>query len=378
MQRPCVPVRVLAIALAILAATAVPASASRPDAAERRREVQRQRAKAAAQIDLLRASDREVEKALDAMDAAVRTQEAQASDARKAATQASQRLEDLRTQEGAATAALARTTGQMRALAVDAYVRGTTQEISMFLDATSAAEVATRQTLLKAAQGSTTELADSLVATREDLEDLRAEAELVQTQALRRRQVADAKLRDLEGAQAEKERASDAVEARLERALAEADGLAALDKELAAEMARRQAELARRVARPAGSARASRSVPRISGSISVTTVRGITVATSIAGNIERLLAAADGAGLSLSGNGYRSSEQQIATRRANCGSSNYDIYEKPASSCRPPTARPGQSMHEQGLAIDFTNGGRLIQSRSDAGFRWLSANAGRF
>ena len=35
-------------------------------------------------------------------------------------------------------------------------------------------------------------------------------------------------------------------------------------------------------------------------------------------------------------------------------------------------------MHERGLAIDFTNGGRLITSRSNAAFRWLASNAARF
>ncbi|MFP5327204.1 MAG: M15 family metallopeptidase, partial [Acidimicrobiia bacterium] len=105
---------------------------------------------------------------------------------------------------------------------------------------------------------------------------------------------------------------------------------------------------------------------------------GITVATEIAPNLERLLEAADADGLSLSGGGYRSSEQQVAARRANCGTSDYDIYEKPASQCSPPTARPGQSMHEQGLAIDFTNNGRLIRSSSDPAFGWLARNASRF
>jgi hypothetical protein len=35
-------------------------------------------------------------------------------------------------------------------------------------------------------------------------------------------------------------------------------------------------------------------------------------------------------------------------------------------------------MHEQGLAVDFTNGGKLIQSRSDPAFVWLKGNASRF
>ena len=50
----------------------------------------------------------------------------------------------------------------------------------------------------------------------------------------------------------------------------------------------------------------------------------------------------------------------------------------PPSSCSPPTARPGTSLHEQGLAIDFTNNGRLITSRSDPAFQWLAANAGGY
>jgi len=35
-------------------------------------------------------------------------------------------------------------------------------------------------------------------------------------------------------------------------------------------------------------------------------------------------------------------------------------------------------MHERGLAIDFTNNGRLISSRSDPAYVWLSANAGTY
>jgi LAS superfamily LD-carboxypeptidase LdcB len=50
----------------------------------------------------------------------------------------------------------------------------------------------------------------------------------------------------------------------------------------------------------------------------------------------------------------------------------------PASQCSPPTARPGTSMHERGLAIDFTSSGKLITSHADKAFVWLAANAARF
>jgi LAS superfamily LD-carboxypeptidase LdcB len=110
----------------------------------------------------------------------------------------------------------------------------------------------------------------------------------------------------------------------------------------------------------------------------VTSVGGIYVNKSIAGNVRNLLNAATAAGFNLRGGGYRDPAAQIATRRANCGPTYYDIYEKPSSQCTPPTARPGRSMHERGMAIDFTSSGRLITSRSDPAFVWLRNNASRF
>jgi LAS superfamily LD-carboxypeptidase LdcB len=85
--------------------------------------------------------------------------------------------------------------------------------------------------------------------------------------------------------------------------------------------------------------------------------------------------AAEAAGLDLTGSGYRSHERQIELRRAHCGTSDYAVYEMPSSQCSPPTARPGASMHEQGLAIDFSCDGKLIESRSHPCFTWLAANA---
>lgn len=51
--------------------------------------------------------------------------------------------------------------------------------------------------------------------------------------------------------------------------------------------------------------------------------------------------------------GRRSRDQQIALRKAHCGTSKYAIYDAPASSCSPPTARPGSSKHETGEAADL-------------------------
>ena len=66
-------------------------------------------------------------------------------------------------------------------------------------------------------------------------------------------------------------------------------------------------------------------------------------------------------------------------RRKNCGTTPYDIYDKPSSECTPPTAKPGTSMHERGLAIDFKYGTQMSEQFKDTpGFTWLQRNAARF
>ena len=112
--------------------------------------------------------------------------------------------------------------------------------------------------------------------------------------------------------------------------------------------------------------------------LDLVTVRGITVNAAIAGPVGELLAAAQADGLTFTGGGYRSPERQVELRRQHCGTSYYAVDEMPSSQCSPPTARPGRSMHERGLAIDFNCGGELVDSRSDPCFRWLDANAARY
>ena len=107
-------------------------------------------------------------------------------------------------------------------------------------------------------------------------------------------------------------------------------------------------------------------------------VGGIRVHESIANKVQDLLEHAARDGIRLAGGGYRSAASQIALRRAHCGTSEWAIYQRPSYQCRPPTARPGLSMHERGLAIDFQHNGRSISSRNSTAFRWLKANAATY
>jgi peptidoglycan hydrolase CwlO-like protein len=113
--------------------------------------------------------------------------------------------------------------------------------------------------------------------------------------------------------------------------------------------------------------------------VDTTWVGGIEVASSIAGQLRALLNAASADGLLLSGSGYRNVEDQIQIRREVCGTTDYDIWDKPSWECDPPVARPGRSMHEKGLAIDFTGpNGDLVRTHDSPTFQWLAANAARF
>lgn len=111
---------------------------------------------------------------------------------------------------------------------------------------------------------------------------------------------------------------------------------------------------------------------------SLVNVRGITVDASIAGQLDAMLAVAEADGLTLTGSGYRSHARQIELRRAHCGPSHYAIYDMPSSQCSPPTARPGASMHERGLAIDFSCNGTLIATHDDPCFDWLEEHAASY
>jgi hypothetical protein len=88
----------------------------------------------------------------------------------------------------------------------------------------------------------------------------------------------------------------------------------------------------------------------------------------------QLVADAKKAGFDFSDSGgWRSYEEQWALRRQNCP----NAASSPSGGCSPPTALPGNSEHERGLAIDMRVNGGTVQSGSGA-FNWLVANAAKY
>jgi LAS superfamily LD-carboxypeptidase LdcB len=355
-----------------------------------REAVRAKKAQVASQVDALKASDAEVSAALDALQANVRGQEALLAEAQRAATQAEEAFNQATAAVQAKTAEIEGLRQEIRDFAVQAFVHPPADDALAALDTSDPGEAAEKRALLEIQNTNDADLLDRLTAAEEDLEVERQLAEEASVRAQEKRAEAAGRLGELTAARDQQAAYADQVQSRLDQALSEVASLAELDSQLSAQIQAQQAELARKAAAASAGRRSSgggggggtgRSSVTFNGSLSsVSCPSGgsITVASSIADNLQSLLNAAAGDGISMCGGGYRSSEGQIQTRRANCGSSNYDIYEKPASQCSPPTARPGQSMHEQGLAVDFTYEGRAISSRSNPAFQWMAGHASSY
>lgn len=358
------------------------------DPSAEREKVRAQKAKVASQVDALRATDAEVSAALDALQANVKGQEALLAEANRAAEQAEQAYSEATAAVEAKQAEVEALREDIREYAVQAFVHPPADDAMAALDSADPSEAAQKRALLDVQSTNELDLLDRLSALEEDLEVQRQLAEEAHQRAQEKRAEAAGRLKELEAARDQQAAYAAEVEARLDRALAEAASLERIDKELSAKIQKQQEELARKAAAAAAARRASgggRSgggsrapvtiIPEGSlASVTCPTGGSITVHQSIAGSVKAMLDAAAADGVMLCGGGYRSPQGQIQTRMANCGTSHYAIYEMPASQCRPPTARPGTSMHEQGKAIDFNN----CSSRSTACYQWLASNASRF
>jgi len=113
------------------------------------------------------------------------------------------------------------------------------------------------------------------------------------------------------------------------------------------------------------------------GIVKITTKGGVFYSCkNIAQNVTTMINTAWDQGIKISGGGFRTKQEQIRLRVKNCGgNTNFNIYEKASSACKPPTARPGRSNHESGLAFDFRCEGASITTRTNKCFQWLQANA---
>ncbi len=378
--------------LAIIAFAGVPAQAQTAqetleELREERERIQQEAAAQALQVDAATADFDVLASALDDLNALVDLQEARLADADQAVRSAEAQVAQALAREAEIDAEVVALEGDVRDLALSSFTGEgglNSQDFTAILLSDDPTEAMRRRTLVQFQTGSLGDAIDrlrSLTAEAEVVSTQRQEAfvlaELGRTEALERR----GQLADAQAAQTE---LVIATENRLEARLAEAAVLAGRDAEAAALInqqeevvaAQIRAEAARRAAAAAAAAGGDR--PNLVTPAEIVTVRGIQVHESIAARVDEMIGAAAADGIALSGWGFRDNVEQIRLRQQNCGTTEFDIWERSASSCNPPTARPGRSNHEKGLAIDFTYNGGSMTTRSNPGFVWLAENASRW
>jgi LAS superfamily LD-carboxypeptidase LdcB len=104
------------------------------------------------------------------------------------------------------------------------------------------------------------------------------------------------------------------------------------------------------------------------------------VCKTIAPNVDKMVAAAKSQNIILTGGGFRTRQEQISLRIKNCGgNTQYNIFQKSAKQCKPQTAIPGTSRHENGLALDLKcNGVGKYAFRNTKCFTWMKNNAAKY
>ena len=369
-------VALIAAAAATSAIASVVSAATPNELRDERKDVQAEAADLAAEIDTATAEVADLEVALaaaqanvDAQRAAVEAANRSVRDAELAQVAAAQAIADLE-------AAREQARLDLQAAAIENYV-----SFQGFDDLDILGDdpwAATReQTLADIGTGSGLDGLDRLRALGAELDFQRELAEQATIEAETSRTEMELRLAELDTALLlEEELLAGAVE-RQERRLGEAAALADLEAELSEQIRVEEQRIADAIASRLPSGGGSVTVPAGSD-VDLVVVGGITVNVLVEDQVRGILAAMSARGFNLGGGGYRSIESQIRLRRANCGTSDYAIWEMPASRCRPPTARPGLSQHELGLAIDFTVNGRVIRSRNTDVFRALSEVAPEF
>ena len=315
-----------------------------------REQVRAQRASKATQINALRADDDKVSAALSDLSKNVSSQqdlllEAQngVRDSERQAKEAEQRAKEAGTKLGSLRDGLADRAAQ-------AFVTMPSHSFGAASEDSSPNQLMTRRTYLNLVAGNDRTQVEDLRATEQDLTTAKASAKSASERAQARRAEVSSRLAKLQQA-AQLKAAGEAQRSGGGGSSAPSGG--------------------------GGGGGGGGAPVGITGSGSIVSVGGIRVHQSIAGNLSQMLGAARASGINLGGGGFRDPADQVRVRRSNCGSSSYSIYQAPSSSCRPPTAIPGTSQHERGLAIDFTSGGSALSS-GGSGYSWLKANASRY
>ena len=415
-----------AFALGLPAAAQTDTSDPLAEAQAERDAVRDQQDRIAERLDVLGASDAQIDAALDELDAALAAQEAVLKESLAVADAAAAAQREAEAELRTAERDVVILEQAIVEMAVASYVHPPTADLVQSLQAQSLSDALIQQIYLDARAQRDLDLLDLLEEAEARAEAKAAEVAAAVVTANEAVEAADAELIRLDEERQQQARFAADLQSRIDGALAEAAALADLDADLSAQIVAEQAALIARLpppppppepepepevvapptTTPSTTAPPTTSAPETGAPSPTTTrppatttttttrpptttrpstptppletVQGFTVHAGIADDVDAMLTAARADGITFGGSAYRSTDRQIQLRIANCGPTEYDIWYRPASTCSSPTAVPGRSLHEQGRALDLTFEGRLITSRSNQGFQWLAANAASY
>jgi len=346
---------------------------------DEREALQSELAAAAVQVDASQASFEDVITALDDINALVDLQEARLADAEQAVRSAERLVEQAETRRGEIVAEQAELQDSLSDLAVASFTGESGEngeDLTALLLNENPTEAARRRSLIQLQTGNLGDTLDRMRQLNTEAEQVEADRTRAVEAAVGNQSEAELRRSELDAAIGQQVQLVLDVEARLEARLAEAQFLEVLDDELSTEIRQQEEEIARRIREEAArlaaaeAARIAAAAPALPGSGDIVNVEGFAVHRDVSDAVGQMIRDARNDGVSLTGYGWRSPERTAELRVINgCP----DVYESSPSSCRIPTARPSQSMHERGLAIDF-------QScwRGSGCFVWLSNNAANY
>lgn len=180
-----------------------------------------QGAKSGESLDALRATDREIEKAIADLDAQIKTQEAELAAANQAYDAAMQAVQQIDDNLKGATDSLEAIRSLVRGRALAEYMAPRDDEVSQLLNADGFIEASRRNELIRQLANSDGDALDEMKAIKKDIDQQRKIADDARKLAGKRKAEAEKKLAELNAAREEQKKAEKILQDRIQAALEE-------------------------------------------------------------------------------------------------------------------------------------------------------------